>query len=153
MIPARPKPATLIKIQQPKRAKPTDEILIIENEKEVEEVRPILTGRILQSNDLQKLSRLSCAREFSFFHKEIKSVLRTNEHKLAFFQTKLFHLKNEFINQMSQQANLQQIRDYFAQAFQKNIQRKIKSDEFVILADKLKHDIKQVTFILLTFYQ
>jgi hypothetical protein len=102
------------------------------------------SARTLQTNDLQRLSRLTCSREFSFFHKEIKCELKTSEHQLAFFQTKLYHLKNEFINENSEQLNLEQIRNYFAQALQKNIERKIKSDEFITLADKLKQDIKQV---------
>lgn len=102
------------------------------------------SARTLQTTDLQKLSRLTCSREFSFFHKEIKCEMRTSEHQLAFFQTKLYHLKNEFINQNSEQLNLEQIRTYFAEALQKNIERKIKPDEFNTLADKLKQDIKQV---------
>lgn len=107
-----------------------------------------ISGRVLQTNDLQKLSLLTCSREFSYFHKEIKSQLRTNEHQLAFFQTKLHHLKNEFVNQNSELHNLEQIRNYFAEALQKNIDRRIKPDEFITLADKLKQDIKQVSFII-----
>jgi len=91
----------------------------------------------------KKLSRLTCSREFSYFHKEIKCELKTIEHQLAFFQTKLYHLKDEFINQNSEQSNLEQIRNYFAAALRKNIDRKIQSDEFITLADKLKQDIKQ----------
>ena len=78
----------------------------------------------------------------------MKGELRSNEHQLAFFQTKLNHLKNEFVNQMSQQLNLQEIRDYFARALQKNIDRQIKPDEFLTLADKLKQDIRQVGYLL-----
>jgi hypothetical protein len=109
--------------------------------------------RTLQTTDLERLSRLTCSREFSYFHKEIKCELRTIEHQLAFLQTKLYHLKNEFINQNSEQFNLEQIRNYFAEAFQKNIDRKIKSDEFNTLADKLKQDIKQVRTIEFEFFE
>jgi hypothetical protein len=102
------------------------------------------SARTLQTTDLQRLSCLTCSREFSYFHKEIKCEIKTHEHQLAFFQTKLYHLKNEFVNQNSEQLNLEQIRNYFAQALHKNIDRRIKSDEFITLADKLKQDIKQV---------
>ncbi|CAF1093772.1 unnamed protein product [Adineta steineri] len=151
IVPARPKPATLVKPREPKKVvKPMIEV----SSNQTEQVRSVSTtstvnrslpasGRTLQTNDLQKLSRLTCSREFSFFHKEIKCELRTHEHQLAFFQTKLFHLKNEFVNQNSEQLNLEQIRTYFAEALQKNIDRRIKPDEFITLADKLKQDIKQ----------
>ncbi|UJR10855.1 hypothetical protein I4U23_015043 [Adineta vaga] len=155
IAPARPKPATLVKVREPKKIiKPMAEI----SSNKKEQVRPpptppplppsavnrsLPTGRTLQTTDLQKLSRLTCSREFSFFHKEIKCELKTNEHQLAFFQTKLYHLKNEFINQNSEQLNLEQIRIYFAEALQKNIDRSIKPDEFNTLANKLKQDIKQ----------
>ncbi|CAF3389347.1 unnamed protein product [Rotaria sp. Silwood1] len=164
--PARPKPATLVKIREPKKIKP----MIETSNNEKEQVgttnspslnrvtsstsinrtisspsikSPISSVRTLQTTDLQKLSRLTCSREFSYFHKEIKCELRTNEHQLAFFQTKLYHLKNEFVNQNSEHHNLEQIRNYFAEALQKNIDRRIKPDEFITLADKLKQDIKQ----------
>jgi hypothetical protein len=114
---------------------------------------PSSSVRTLQTTDLEKLSRLTCSREFSYFHKEIKCELRTIEHQLAFFQTKLYHLKNEFINQTSEQLNLEQIRNYFAGALQKNIERRIQSDEFNTLADKLKQDIKQVKLIELKIFQ
>ena len=148
----RPKPATLVKIREPKKVKPMVEI----SSNEKEQVRPSSSpsvnrsspaGRTLQPSDLERLSRLTCSREFSFFHKEIKCELKTIEHQLAFFQTKLYHLKNEFVNQNSEQFNLDQIRSYFAEALQKNIDRRIKPDEFNTLADKLKQDIKQVKFI------
>ena len=146
---ARPKPATLVKIHEPKKLKPMGEIS--SNEKEqvpttssTTNNRPSTSGRILQTVDLHKLSRLTCSREFSFFHKEIKSELRTNEHQLAFFQTKLYYLKNEFVNQNSEQHNIEQIRSYFADALQKHIDRRIKPDEFITLSDKLKQDIKEV---------
>ncbi|CAF1033162.1 unnamed protein product [Rotaria magnacalcarata] len=153
----RPKPATLVKIREPKKVKPMAEV----SSNEKEQVRtatsssvnraisattvksPISSVRTLQTTDLQRLSRLTCSREFSFFHKEIKCELRTNEHQLAFFQTKLYHLKNEFINQNSEHHNLEQIKNYFAEAHQKNVDRRIKPDEFNTLADKLKQDIKQ----------
>jgi hypothetical protein len=154
VIPVRPKPATLVKICQPKKVKPISDVIIIENPKRKDQVtcspnRPFPTGRVLQTDDLQKLSRLSCSLEFSLFNKEMKGEMRTNEHQLSFFQTKLYHLKNEFENQTSQQRNLQQIREYFAQVLQKNFDRRIKPDEFNTLADKLKQDIKQVLFQIL----
>ncbi|CAF0979898.1 unnamed protein product [Adineta ricciae] len=154
--PVRVKPATLVKVRQPKKtAKPPIETS--SNDKEqvhpsssssatpaaTANPRPLPASRTLQTNDLQKLSRLTCSREFSFFHKEIKCELSTHEHQLAFFQTKLYHLKNEFVNQNSEQLNLEQIRTYFNEALQKNIDRRIKPDEFITLADKLKQDIKQ----------
>lgn len=120
-----------------------------------EQVQPSSSTRAMQINVLEKFSRLTCAREFSFFHKEIKCELRTQEHQLAFLQTKLNHLKNEFINLNSEQSNLEQIRTYFSEALQKNIDRRIQSDEFITLAEKFKQDIKQVRtiFILqLTFF-
>ena len=152
---ARPKPATLVKAQLSSRVDRTTEHCVLEVEQRSKTPicpssvpRPSNPARILQCNDLQKLSRLSCSHEFSLFHKEMKGELRSNEHQLAFFQTKLNHLKNEFVNQMSQQLNLQEIRDYFAQALQKNVDRRIKPDEFLTLADKLKQDIKQVRYLL-----
>jgi hypothetical protein len=153
-VPARQKPATLVKIREPKKIKPMVEVSI--NDKE--QVRPLpppssSSPRTLQTTDLERLSRLTCSREFSYFHKEIKCEIKTNEHQLAFFQTKLYHLKNEFINQNSEQFNLEQIRKYFIEALQKNIDRRIKPDEFITLADKLKQDIKQVKLkILEKFY-
>ena len=126
----RPKPATLVKVREVKRPPPP--------------VVPSSPGRVLQSTDLQKLSRLSCSHEFSLFHKEIKPDLKSNEHQLAFFETKLYHLKNEFVNQMSQQLNLEQIREYFSEQLKKNYDRQIHDEEFPTLAEKLKQDIKQV---------
>ena len=136
--PARPKPATLVKIREPKKVKPPIEISSIDQE----QVQPSI--RAVQMNVFEKFSRLTCSREFSFFHKEIKSELRTQEHQLAFLQTKLNHLKNEFVNLNSEQSNLEQIRNYFTEALQKNIDRRIQSDEFITLAQKFHQDIKQV---------
>jgi hypothetical protein len=156
--PARPKPATLVKIREPKKVKPMVEVSSNDKEQVQPSSSPSInrplssSARTLQTTDLQKLSRLTCSREFSFFHKEIKCDLKTNEHQLAFFQTKLYHLKNEFINQNSEQLNLEQMRNYFAEALKKNIDRRIKPDEFITLADKLKQDIKQVEFIRLKFF-
>lgn len=141
----RPKPATLVKVREVKKPSP----VVIPPP-----VVPSSAGRVLQSTDLQKLSRLSCSHEFSLFHKEIKVDLKSNEHQLAFFETKLYHLKNEFVNQMSQQLNLEQIRDYFSEQLKKNCDRQIHDEEFPTLADKLKQDIKQVrqrTNLLLNF--
>jgi len=147
--PPRPKPATLVKIREPPKVKPMVEVSNNENGQVQPSSPPSVnrsspsSGRTLQTIDLQKLSRLTCSREFSYFHKEIKCELKTIEHQLAFFQTKLYHLKDEFINQNSEQSNLEQIRNYFAAALRKNIDRKIQSNDFITLADKLKQDIKQ----------
>ena len=150
---ARPKPATLVKNREPKKkniSNTNKNFSSGENENQSETKPDIslpsvsMNGRLIQTDDLQKLSRLSCSHEFSLFHKEMKGQLISHDHQLAFFQTKLFHLKNEFVNQMSQHDNLKQIRDYFEQELIKNRQRNIKPDEFVTLADKLKQDIKQV---------
>lgn len=146
----RPKPATLVKIREPKKSPPMRDI----SSNEKEQVQPASpspktlptspSARTLQTNDLQKLARLTCSREFSFFHKEIKCELKSNEHQLAFLQTKLHHLKNEFVNENSEQSNLEQIRNHFNEALQKNIDRRIRPDEFLAVAETLKQDIKQV---------
>ena len=133
----RPKPATLVKVREVKKPPPPPVVI-------PPPVVPSSAGRVLQSTDLQKLSRLSCSHEFGLFHKEIKVDLKSNEHQLAFFETKLYHLKNEFVNQMSQQLNLEQIRDYFSEQLKKNYDRQILDEEFPTLAEKLKQDIKQV---------
>jgi outer membrane biosynthesis protein TonB len=158
----RPKPATLVKVCAPKKVKPMVEVSSNEKEQVQPSSSPTVnrssppssssSGRTLQTSDLQKLSRLTCSREFSYFHKEIKSELKTSEHQLAFLQTKLYHLKNEFINETSEQSNLEQIRNFFAEALQKNIDRKIQPDEFITLADKLKQDIKQVGLFCFVFW-
>jgi hypothetical protein len=157
IVAPRPKPATLVKkIREPKIVKPMVEVSINRNEQtrpSPSSIRPSVVGRTLQTTDLQKLSRLTCAREFSLFHRDIKFELKTSEHQLAFFQTKLFHLKNEFTNQNSEQLNLEQIRIYFAEAYQKNLDRRIKPDEYHTLADKLKQDIKQVKFLSFELFQ
>lgn len=140
---SRPKPATLVKPREPKKDKPISEISS-NNQKEQVQPTPPSSARTLQTTDLQKLARLTCSREFSFFHKEIKSELKTSEHQLAFLQTKLFHLKNEFVDYNAEQSNLEQIRNYFSEALQKHIDRRIQPDEFITLADKFKQDIKQV---------
>lgn len=147
----RSKPATLVKTREPnKRSAPLRDISSSDKEQvqadcSSPKARPTSSSaRTLQTSDLQKLARLTCSREFSFFHKEIKSELKSSEHQLAFFQTKLQHLKNEFVNENSEQSNLEQIRTYFNEALQKNIDRRIQPDEFPTLADKLKQDIKQV---------
>ncbi|CAF0824320.1 unnamed protein product [Rotaria sp. Silwood1] len=104
----------------------------------------LATGRTLQAPDLEKLARLNCSREFSLFHKFIKPELaRSYENQLAFLQTKLQHLKNEFVNKQAEHLNFEQIRDYYNQAVQDNVRRHIKPDEFLTLADKLKQDSKQ----------
>ncbi len=103
------------------------------------------TTRTLQVTDLEKLTRLNCSREFSLFNKYIKPDLsRSYENQLAFLQTKLQHLKNEFVNKQAEHLNFEQIRDYYDEAVKENIRRHIKPDEFLTLADKLKQDAKQV---------
>jgi hypothetical protein len=95
--------------------------------------------------DLEKLSRLNCSREFSLFHQYIKPELsRSYENQLAFFQTKLQHLKNEFVNKQAEHLNFEQIRDYYNEAVTENIRRRIKPDEYLTLAEKFKQDSKQV---------
>lgn len=101
--------------------------------------------RTLQATDLEKLTRLNCSREFSLFHKYIKPELsRSYENQLGFLQTKLQHLKNEFVNKQAEHLNFEQIRDYYNDAVKENIRRHIKPDEYLTLADKLKQDAKQV---------
>lgn len=143
---SRPKPATLVKPREPKKDKPISEISSNNQKEQVQPTPPSSSSsaRTLQTTDLQKLARLTCSREFSFFHKEIKSELKTSEHQLAFLETKLFHLKNEFVDYNAEQSNLEQIRNYFSEALQKHIDRRIQPDEFITLADKFKQDIKQV---------
>ncbi len=101
--------------------------------------------RTLQATDLEKLARLTCSREFSLFNKFIKPELsRCYENQLAFLQTKLQHLKNEFVNKQAEHLNFEQIREYYNEAVQENVRRRIKPDEYLTLADKLKQDSKQV---------
>ena len=108
--------------------------------------------RTLQATDLEKLTRLTCSREFSLFHKFIKPELsRSYENQLAFLQTKLQHLKNEFVNKQAEHLNFEQIREYYNQAVVDNVRRHIKPDEYLTLADKLKQDIKQVNEKFLFF--
>jgi hypothetical protein len=101
--------------------------------------------RTLQATDLEKLARLNCSREFSLFHKYIKPELsRSYDNQLGFLQTKLQHLKNEFVNKQAEHLNFEQIRDYYNEAVKENVRRNIKQDEYSTLLDKLKQDIKQV---------
>ncbi|CAF2346148.1 unnamed protein product [Rotaria sp. Silwood2] len=104
----------------------------------------LASGRTLQATDLEKLARLNCSREFSLFHKFIKPELgRSYENQLAFLQTKLQHLKNEFVNKQAEHLNFEQIRDYYNQAVLDHVRRHIKPDEYLTLVDKLKQDSKQ----------
>ncbi|CAF5203787.1 unnamed protein product, partial [Rotaria magnacalcarata] len=97
-----------------------------------------------QAPDLEKLARLNCSREFSLFHKFIKPELsRSYENQLGFLQTKLQHLKNEFVNKQAEHLNFEQIRDYYNEAVKENVRRHIKPDEYLTLADKFKQDAKQ----------
>ncbi|CAF3252974.1 unnamed protein product [Rotaria socialis] len=101
-------------------------------------------ARTLQAPDLEKLARLNCSREFSLFHKFIKPELsRSYENQLGFLQTKLQHLKNEFVNKQAEHLNFEQIRDYYNEAVKENVRRHIKPDEYLTLADKFKQDAKQ----------
>jgi hypothetical protein len=103
------------------------------------------TSRVLQAADIDKLARLNCSREFGLFNQYIKSHLsEAYENQLAFLQTKLQHLKNEFVNKQAEHLNFQQIKEYYEQAVQENIARSIKPDEYLTLSDKFKQDIKQV---------
>jgi len=63
---------------------------------------------------------------------------------LGFLQTKLQHLKNEFVNKHSEQMNFDQIKDYYNQAVSDHVRRNIKPDEYLTLANKFKQDAKQV---------
>jgi len=102
-------------------------------------------SRTLQISDVEKLARLNCSREFSLFHQYIKSELsKAYENQLAFLQTKLQHLKNEFVNKQAEHLNFEQIKEYYQQAVKDNIRRQIKPDEYLTLSDKLKQDAKQV---------
>ncbi|CAF2406102.1 unnamed protein product [Rotaria sp. Silwood2] len=102
------------------------------------------TSRTLQAPDLEKLARLSCSREFSLFHQYIKSDLsKSNENQLAFLQTKLQLLKNEFTNRQAEHLNFEQIKEYYNQAVKEHVRRQIKADEYVTLAEKFRQDIKE----------
>ncbi|UJR21487.1 hypothetical protein I4U23_024571 [Adineta vaga] len=102
------------------------------------------TARTLQATDLEKLARLNCSREFSLFHQYIKSELsKSYENQLAFLQTKLQHLKDEFVNKQAEHLNFEQIKEYYNQAVTDNVRRSIKPDEYLTLANKLKEDTKQ----------
>ena len=91
------------------------------------------------------MTRLNCSREFSLFHKYIKAELsKSYENQLAFLQTKLQHLKNEFVNKHAEHLNFEQIRDYYNDAVTENVRRHIQPDEFLTLSEKLKDDSKQV---------
>lgn len=103
------------------------------------------TGGALQLTDLEKLSRLNCSREFSLFHQYIKTELsKSYENQLGFLQTKLQHLKNEFVNKQAEHLNFEQIRDYYNEAVAEHVRRRIKPDEYLTLAEKYKQDTKQV---------
>ena len=105
----------------------------------------ISTSRTLQTSDLEKLARLNCSREFSLFNQYIKPELsKAYENQLAFLQTKLQHLKNEFVNKQAEHLNFEQIKEYYEQAVKENIRRHIKPDEYLTLAEKFKQDAKQV---------
>jgi len=102
------------------------------------------TPRTLQASDVEKLARLNCSREFSLFNQYIKPQLsKCYENQLAFLQTKLQHLKNEFVNKQAEHLNFEQIKEYYQQAVKDNVQRNIKPDEYLTLCEKFKQDTKQ----------
>jgi hypothetical protein len=101
--------------------------------------------RTLQTPDLEKLARLNCSREFSLFNQFIKPALsKCYENQLAFLQTKLQHLKNEFVNKQAEHLNFEQIKEYYEQAVKDNVRRNIKPDEYLTLSNKFKQDTKEV---------
>jgi hypothetical protein len=101
--------------------------------------------RTLQTPDLEKLARLNCSREFSLFNQFIKPELsKCYENQLAFLQTKLQHLKNEFVNKQAEHLNFEQIKEYYEQAVKDNVRRNIKPDEYLTLSNKFKQDTKEV---------
>lgn len=103
-------------------------------------------ARTLKITDVEKLARLNCSREFSLFHQYIKSQLsKAYENQLAFLQTKLQHLKNEFVNKQAEHLNFEQIKEYYQQALKEHLRRSIQPDEYLTLADKYKQDSKQVS--------
>lgn len=153
----KPVPATLVKQPKPPkppsicptrchfRAKAPTVDPAIATAKATAAANALAGPRTLQTQDLSKLSRLNCSREFSLFHQYIKGQLnRSYENQLAFLQTKLQHLKNEFVNKQAEHLNFEQIRDYYNEAVQAHIRREIQPDEFLTLADKYKQDIRQV---------
>ncbi|CAF3415360.1 unnamed protein product [Rotaria socialis] len=104
----------------------------------------VSTSRTLQAADLEKLARINCSREFSLFHQCIKPDLpKAFENELAFLQTKLQLLKNEFENRQSEHLNFQQIKDYYNEALKDHKRRQVKPDEFATIAEKFRLDIKQ----------
>ncbi|CAF5155329.1 unnamed protein product, partial [Rotaria magnacalcarata] len=107
--------------------------------------KPVVsTSRTLQAADLEKLARINCSREFSLFHQCIKPDLpKAFENELAFLQTKLQLLKNEFENRQSEHLNFQQIKDYYNEVLKDHKRRQVKPDEFATIAEKFRQDIKQ----------
>ena len=147
----KPRPATLVKADRPLgppagrrgRHPPRTSADLIPKKKLVNE-----GPRVLQKTDLEKLARLNCSREFSLFHQFIKNDLAASfENQLAFLQTKLQHLKNEFVNKQGEHLNFEQIRDYFNQAVEQQAKRQIKSDEYLTLSEKYRQDIKIVIIL------
>jgi hypothetical protein len=139
--PKKPKPpATLCKPLRPPRD-PTAR----SNPRPPSSKTTFSAPRTLQTADLEKLARLNCSREFSLFNQYIKSQLsKAYENQLGFLQTKLEHLKNEFVNKQAEHLNFEQIKEYYEQAVKDHVRRHIKPDEYLTLADKLRQDIKQV---------
>ncbi|CAF1465043.1 unnamed protein product [Adineta steineri] len=142
----KPRPATLAKPLKP--TKPSGDARSRSNGRPTTSISSRRTAairpRTLQTTDLEKLARLTCSREFSLFHQFIKPELsKAYENQLAFLQTKLQHLKNEFVNKQAEHLNFEQIRDYYNQALTDHVRRNIKPDEYLTLANKLKDDTKQ----------
>lgn len=138
--PKKPKPATLIKPLRPSRNTPSTRSPTKTTSKQP-------AARTLQISDVEKLARLNCSREFGLFHQSIKNELsKAYENQLAFLQTKLQHLKNEFVNKQAEHLNFEQIKEYYEQAVKDHIRRNIKPDEYLTLAEKFKQDTKQVKY-------
>ena len=64
---------------------------------------------------------------------------------MAFLQTKLQHLKNEFTNKQAEHLNFEQIKDYYTQAVQEHVRRHVKPDEYRTMAEKFRQDTKLVS--------
>lgn len=148
--PAKPKPpATLVKPPKPPRfslkahrntPNPPRSVT-----SKVSKQAVSTASRTLQAPDLEKLARLNCSREFGLFNQYIKADLpKAYENQLAFLQTKLQHLKNEFVNKQAEHLNFEQIKEYYTQAVEENVRRNIKPDEYLTLVEKLREDVKQV---------
>ncbi|CAF0980359.1 unnamed protein product [Rotaria sp. Silwood1] len=137
-------PATLSKPVRPPTSRVSSRSNVRPTTSNTSKQTTLPSSNTLQPPDLEKLARLNCSREFSLFHQYIKSDLsKSYENQLAFLQTKLQHLKNEFINKQAEHLNFEQIKEYYNQAVKENLRRQIKPDEYLTLAEKFRQDIKQ----------